>query len=501
LKGKKRHIDKYRSAKLPEPDVSAEEAWSRMNDMLEQTSNPDAQTSPKKPISALFKTLIILSIIISTVLLLWLFPKNKEHDTSRQNQKKRNGVGVSAAGKQKQIKTLLATHAARGGRETLFYADENKIKPDQPDKSLKSPVSDARTSPFNRKPKKRNVVNSGKNDGNLVEGEPDLSPALNPEVKAEGNQSSRKFFTPRSKNDKAEPVKEKSVAAESQTVAVPDLSTGRDLSTLRKIKYPDPEFNRLGFSVRPLRPKPLQLRSYLKDLAINSMKGPIDNSLNTRSQKKNSAFLSGIHFGPEWSLGSAFNSSKHALARMNGVLNPYLSLIPGIWINYRLNKRQSFTVSFVPFQSYSGGLKDLTRLREVTPDSIPWRDSIITYRNIKLVRAAGLNVGLQYHYHLSSLVSIGAGLSFSPFRSALLNGIVSDATGNVLSDTLTAANRGSIRQYLRTNLFAVKTSLTFSPGKYEFGVNLLLPITNLSVTPATSVRPLNGQVFFRWRLK
>jgi hypothetical protein len=515
LKRKKGHIDKYLSAKLPEPDVTADDAWTRMNDMLEQASISNIQKQPtdSKGINSL-KTIITASILITIAFMLWFFLAKDESNLNKENLK-RDGITNSVSRKNntkanknfsKQMEIIQSQLDANLTDNNTLSVSNKRAENSELDKFEKSLNPSLPISLKNglEKAADRNFsIDSIQNSHIKLNREKAVSssPGVSENIKEDHNSHN---INPdiSQKNSRLRSITKEKIASKIQKISISNPSQGRNLNpTIRQIKQSDFEFNRVKLTAEMLRPRSITLNPSPKNMQFSPIKAPGNKAVHGSSSEKNNSFYKNIHVGPEWNIGSAFNNRQHALAKMSGSLNPYLTLVPGIWLNYTLSKRQSVSVNVIPFHSYLGGLKNLAQIREFTSDSIPWRDSIVSYRTIKLVKANGVNIAFQYNYHFSSKISVAVGLSFNSFSSALIKESIADISNIAISDTLTIRNRNNINQYLRKDLFALKTGLTISPGKYEFGINLLLPMQDMSSTSTNSLKPLNGQLFFRWKIK
>jgi len=202
--------------------------------------------------------------------------------------------------------------------------------------------------------------------------------------------------------------------------------------------------------------------------------------------------LETLHAGLEWNASSPFNSTKYILKGADSTSKPYLLLIPGIWISKDITENQLVRLSFYANQPFYGGLKRVQRIGA---------DSALFHNNINLIKATGVNLALQYEYRFFQKILASAGFSYSPLRKALAQDDYENYQGIIIHGPKLILNKQNISQYINTDLFLFKTGLTFTPGRYQFGANMLIPLSNLSLTPTSSLRTLNGQFFFRFTIK
>ncbi len=208
----------------------------------------------------------------------------------------------------------------------------------------------------------------------------------------------------------------------------------------------------------------------------------------TKSRKP---ILKTLHAGLEWNATTSFKNTKYILSGADSISKPYLLLIPGIWISKDLSERQSVTFSFLPHQSYFGGNK----LIHQKADSI-----FIATKNTNMIKAVGLNFSLQYNYRFYSSWAISGGFGYSKLQKALFQGNLQNYAGKIIPVSMVTLKKPDLINFLQTNIITFKTGIIFNPGRFQVGANLIVPLTDVSVT-STPLRTLNGQLFFRFRIK
>ncbi|TLU98953.1 hypothetical protein [Dyadobacter luticola] len=199
-----------------------------------------------------------------------------------------------------------------------------------------------------------------------------------------------------------------------------------------------------------------------------------------------------FHVGLDWSLNSSLNTTKYLLTGADSINHIGRHVIPGIFVTKNW-KKSSATFTFSPYQSYFGDNKTVSRL----PDSSN-TDSSKSYHNKRFLKSTGLNFSLQYQYHLTRLLALNAGVSYSLFTAALFRPQFENWQGKFLDEKLSTLKSKEMSQYITPHLFAVKAGLAFTPGRFQLGFNVILPLNNVSKSQDFPLRTLNGQVYLRF---
>ena len=55
--------------------------------------------------------------------------------------------------------------------------------------------------------------------------------------------------------------------------------------------------------------------------------------------------------------------------------------------------------------------------------------------------------------------------------------------------------------YIKPFFITGKIEFAYTRAKFDAGISLQVPITNLTSAPGVNIRPSAAQVFFRWKLK
>ncbi|MDQ6480289.1 hypothetical protein [Dyadobacter sp. LHD-138] len=517
------HIKKYLNGKLSEPEVQADDAWAQMNDMLDNDSQTPVPSVPGTHKSnAVLKGGLAVIAALGIAALIWLFlpgnpQKNKAGITLEKLSQDKN-TAIIPAHKEDNKNTLTNQGTAKDSTDLSLSPAENKIETDSTvsigkqqdklssDKNLAittHPSTDSKTG-------KKNIKNRTDQAGRF---EPKTNKPsavkfktlLKNEAGIAGNSTAKNTRSenlyPKSNvgtdlydKNQNRSKKEKATGDNSDYAVSPENSQTYNLSrqTISKISNnPDMAIKRIAFSVQNLTPKSTQFNNLSKNLAKTVKYNAILPQQKASPSKEKKALFKTLHAGLEWNVTAALNNTQYIFTATDSTNKPYMLLIPGIWLSKDLTENQSLTLSFYANQAYFGGLK---RIRRIDADSV-------FHNNINLIKATGINLSLQYNYRFISKLGISAGISYSPLRSALAQNEEENYQGKIISGSKLVLKKDNMDQYMKTNLFVVKTGLTFTPGRYQFGINLLIPLSNLSITPTSSLKTMNGQLFFRFRIK
>ncbi|WP_254413273.1 hypothetical protein [Dyadobacter diqingensis] len=525
------HIKKYLNEKLPEPEVQADDAWAQMNDMLGNNSPaPDSQVPGDSHFSSLLKGGLGLIAILGIVGSIWFFlPGNNQKNKAAlksenlSQDKNTSQYPIRTEHGEDTKNTLTKRETIKDSSGSIFSPDENKngkkttvSMNEQPDKLRPDKNSAIITNP-SIQPKKEyftsKSVKKGADTHTVQSGHSGSESHVSSSTKFERQQKVENNVTRNNTTRNTQPnvvPLERSKSTDqnnkSQNRTPGDRATGLDYSdahiqknTDNTGKQPISGFienqdvsKKVAFSVQNLTPKSVHFNNLSKNLAKIVKYNSVTAQQKTSSSKEKKALFETLHVGLEWNAASALNSTKYIFTATDSTNKPYMLLIPGIWLSKDLTENQSLTLSFYANQTYFGGLKRIQRIGA---------DSATFHENINLIKAAGINLSLQYNYHVISKLGVSAGVSYSPLRSALAQSDVENYLGEILPGPKLLLKKDNIAQYMKTNLFMVKTGLTFTPGRYQLGINLLIPFSNLSVTPTSSMKTVNGQFFFRFRIK
>ncbi|WP_439581242.1 hypothetical protein [Dyadobacter bucti] len=471
VKKKNIHLRKYLQGPLPEPEVSADDAWAEMNGMLDGKSSGSKGNNTLKIIAALIS-------LTGIILVVWLlYPK------SGDERKITELSNVKSSGRDRSAQHGLAKTAAGNAGKKIQQSGTNE-----------NAENDAGSLPQINDGKETKLNGGGAARPGFESGKPAISRARN--GKADGDIS--KDVAGREEGGKGgmggRGVGRMEEGGEAFLVAK-TFESEKAAAAGKAVGIANTADSRWAGDMHLLQPKSFRFSALGNTIRVNSQAANPGEQVKTEKLLNPfQSFLSTLHFGLEWNAASSFRNTQYIFAGADSVSRPYLLAIPGLWLNKGVGKNQSVTLSLLAHQPYFGGFK------QIRQDSIPGNDSTLSYRQTKLVKAAGFNVSVQYNYHFSPLGMLSAGFGYSALRSALFREDFQNHASEVYSGPLVSVRKKEIGEFIHTSLFAFKTGLTFTPGRFQLGVNLVIPLTDLSLTQ-TSLRTLNGQVLLRYRIK
>lgn len=209
--------------------------------------------------------------------------------------------------------------------------------------------------------------------------------------------------------------------------------------------------------------------------------------------------------GIEWNLPVSFNN-KSLFAEVNAKNNPFLTLIPTVWISKTLSKKSSVQFSVNPYSQVL--LNSRSRLRSgnysvgsVSASNIGQGNSVVSLaQNFALYKVIGLQAAIQYQYHLSEKWMAGIEIGNTWTRNALINETLLKNKTEMLKDSLYGVIKTDADwQYISRTFISGKLSLAYKVKRCEIGASIMRPLTNIYQSE-NLVQPINTQVFVRYRI-
>ncbi len=206
-------------------------------------------------------------------------------------------------------------------------------------------------------------------------------------------------------------------------------------------------------------------------------------------------------YGLQWNLPVATQGASGYIAGKSGKSVPVNLIVPEIWVSRKLGRyaKSNIQLSVNFMNQYLTGEKTISD----SDGAASQFDSTLVKRNISLLKLTGISPSLMYNYNFSSRWSGGIGVGYGFFGKAFLNRKTTRVSdGQLLSETFDRISKteGEWR-YFKSNLIFGKIQLSYSFQKFCAGATFLMPLKNLSNNPGRNIQGLNGQVFFRWRIK
>nr|WP_295934294.1 hypothetical protein [uncultured Dyadobacter sp.] len=528
---KDEHINKYLHGSLPDPEMSADDAWTDMESMLNREPNADAgHQAHADLLSRIWKFVLTfkgaLIMIAVTSAFVWL--STVYNSTDYSNRKRRNTPHSVLEKKSLDI--------ASGGP-----AYKEKATPDtQPSNPVL--LSGSPDSIHENKPEETSGrihrSNVGKADEASPTGGPNgiaiLKPALRGRIPAaipgsahapagirvnrknplskksilsggnqKGGATNLVTYSPRvSSQTYIQPGAiihnpERSAAGTSRTALSVD-SSGISVGHEKTDVSTTPEA-----ALNSLRSIPGHFESNGRDMA-GRIKVPANQPLQAPLSQRRRFLSQSIHFGPEWSATGIDPYSPYLFAGADSVNRVARVAIPGFFLNKTWNAH-GITFTFLPVQSYFGNNKRIRRQTE----SIPLGDSLFTeiHYDVNFIKATGMNFSLQYQYKAAGWLSLHTGISYALFSNALIRKETEDGNGRVTQGPLVTVKKSdAMRGYIRPQQWAFKAGVMVHPriafnGRIPVGLNVVLPVSNLSKDAAFDVKAMNWQIYLRFLIR
>lgn len=528
---KDEHINKYLHGSLPDPEMSADDAWTDMESMLNREPNANAgyQAHPDL-LSRIWKFVVTfkgaLVMIAVTSAFVWL--STVYNSTDYSNRKRRNTPH--------SVLEKKSPDTASGGDPAYKEKAFQGFKPSNPVSRSGSPDSN-----HENKPKETSGGihrgNVGKADEASPTGGPNgvaiVKPALRGRIPAAIPGSAH--ATAGIRVNRKNPLSKKSIlSGGNQKGGATDLVTFSPIGSSRTHIQPgaiiqNPErsagtsraalsvdssgtsvgHEKTDVSITPeaalnsLRSNPGHFESNGRDMA-GRIKLPANQPLQTPPSQRRRFLNQSIHFGPEWSATGINPHSPYLFAGADSVNRIARVAIPGFFLNKSWNAH-GITFTFLPAQSYFGNNKRIRRQTE----SIPLGDSLFTeiHYDVNFIKATGMNFSLQYQYRAAGWLSLHTGISYALFSNALIRKETEDGNGRVTQGPLVTVKKSDAMQgYIRPQQYAFKAGVMVHPriafnGRIPVGLNVVLPVSNLSKDAAFDVKAINWQIYLRFLIR
>ncbi|MCE7061530.1 hypothetical protein [Dyadobacter sp. CY343] len=474
MKKKEKHIGKFFRDPLPEPEVPADDAWAGMSDMLGAAAggtpvNGDAGQWFSGLVKIKGLILTSLSLVSATAVVIYQ-------------------LSDSPASTSKPAPVLTQSEQIKNHDEPIPKAvpeqiEENNTIPKKPEQQEQN-----NTIPNN--PEQKEPILNQNPENPIPESEYEKPVAGSKTAAGRESEGKLSNNSSRVKNSKS---KRQRTENSPQTPPIPAVGKEnaaggfrRDSQSLETAPSPNPEKR---FNIRSLKPLNVHFRGINTDLGRrivtqNFAKQPVSEKSETNRS---------FHLGLEWTLNSSLKSTAYIATGADSIPRVARLLIPGIFATTNFSK-SSITFSFLPYQSYFGGNK---LVRQIA-DSLN-TDSIKTYTNALFIKAVGMNFSAQYQYHVTRFFALNAGASYTILTSALFRPQTQNWQGKLLDGQLTTLKKSTeISPYINPYLFTLKAGIALTPGRFQAGLNVILPLSNISKSSQFPVKTLNGQVYLRY---
>ncbi|MBO9202987.1 MULTISPECIES: hypothetical protein [Niastella] len=214
-------------------------------------------------------------------------------------------------------------------------------------------------------------------------------------------------------------------------------------------------------------------------------------------------------YGLHWKAAVPINGFDYYFTGPNNRSQPYNLLIPGIWLS-RHNEHHEILLLVKPAEwtSYNNNvIKVDSTVKRVAVDSVT-SVNVWTRHTTSFIKSGGIYAGLQYNLHINESFVIGAGIGYQTLGQTLAlkqSKLAVDTAKNKtpIPDTLFTVKGDSLtKRYLNSSLIMAKFEVAYKLGPFDLGAAVVVPFTSAFTSNSKEQkRPLNVQLFVRWRLK
>jgi hypothetical protein len=488
----------------PEPDIHVDEAWSGMKKILDDEM-PAASFSFSKGKT---KYLLLLLLLFSgTAVFLWQNNKQTETKTFSQNNSINPG-NTASNGQDVNNSSNNITDAKNYSSPTPGNTDEkeavanNKKEQQTPAATLSNSVATNKNT--------TGSGNKGVGTNNTAALSADKIRGSKNETNGTGNNqkvslAAKKNFIPANNDGAAVILNKKANVAltgdknlgSPALISSPVTPVQKEPVTAKANQATDEPKTIYNNTSPNIPPSETSLKN---EPAVVTTAAIQNNEAGNKATEKTipkAARKMGFNYGVQWNIALPLQGSKNYFTGTSGSSQPYILLVPDVWVSKQLGKKQELLLLFSFSHQYATGDKQLAA------STGRWTilDSTTVIKKLSLSKTSGISLGLQYNYNIDKNWSIGTGINYNKLSSALLNEKITGVyTGTVLSSLdLVAKKNNSDWAYLNSSFFTGKLELSYYLGKIKIGSAVFVPLSNLSSAAGNTVRPVNGQLFLRWR--
>jgi hypothetical protein len=206
-----------------------------------------------------------------------------------------------------------------------------------------------------------------------------------------------------------------------------------------------------------------------------------------------------LHYGLRWNLPLPLQGTNNFFTGVNAKNQVYLILLPQVYVAINTGKQHEIGLQVDPLST--------TRARRtllgstITSSGLP--DSSLVTLDTSFILSRGLSAGIHYNYDLSKHFTIGVSLNYqwqskALFETSVRRGVDTiAATHSLLSVNKTA----SAYQYLQTGYFFTRFDLGYNFNRFQLGGSLIIPIGSVTADKKGVLKPLNAQLYVRWKIR
>lgn len=475
MKKGRKHINQKLNESYPKPEVPADASWAMMNEML------NAGMPTKNPINwSKFFLSTIACMLIGGLAAYYFWPKTTS-DNLRKETVKKNVEQQNSAGKNVKNRSNTSADSLGHYQDTVF-----NLKGDL-EEINKKPISSERDA--NHRSLQANTDKTGLS----TPAGSNESTTILAKTNKKHNRIDQSSTSERNgqKVDKAKKRVYQTTQSESEQILTkPDSQKSEVTTKPRSVRATQNDI----FDVELLENRSVNFKNLLSYPRI----GVNPDARNQKAQlnKPPGSLLRNTGIALQWQSAIPFSGTNYFL-KSGDNNSAYQLLIPGLSISQNFGQKSAVRFTFLPYGQYF--TKDILVSNTTTEQA---DSSTIVTNQTSLVKTRGWNAGFSYERVVLKNFEIAAGIFIHKQGHSLLSSetvTANDSTSSFQSELINrkyAATDGYTNQYL----FTASLEAFYTYRKIQFGTGVFIPLT--SMTPIiTNVRPLNGKVFIRWRLK
>lgn len=243
------------------------------------------------------------------------------------------------------------------------------------------------------------------------------------------------------------------------------------------------------------RDKEITLLPATTDSIGNNTKNEVlVNRKNKKNEKQNKIKP---ELGLPWNIDFSLTNNSHYFSSYNNKGDQYyMWLLPSLKAGININDKQSISIIVNPYKQQFAGNK-IMHIQK------PWIASVEPDVVTRLIKSRGINLGLQYNRSIIKKLSVNIGGSYTFQQNALtLEQSVENFSGNIISERIYGTDKkDKAFQYLKPSYLSGDASLQYNFKKFDVGAGVTVPLNNLAADKQYLVRPVNGELFLRYRFK
>lgn len=214
-------------------------------------------------------------------------------------------------------------------------------------------------------------------------------------------------------------------------------------------------------------------------------------NLITRSNRVNKFVIQG---GISWEVNSYLNNLQNSFKYVNNNSGLIKALIPGIWISRKLSPKNELFFMFDPVSDYLTNDKLYSTKQIISDSLINSPDSLFNISSLFVHKIRSSKITVQSNWHLSNNWVVGTGIEYSKLYRALIETQIKSSILNDINYTDFSPVHTNL---LRPGMWAGKAEVSYRHKSVSIGTAIQIPLHSLGLH--TSIRPINGQFFVRWK--